>query len=82
MNLETKLSFTKYLSRRLGSPRLKIVVYDINEIWSVDPAYVDKLEKYNGDAKYLLVAADCLSLYLRFEPMKTKYAAEKAQVLK
>ena len=32
--------------------------------------------------KYLLVAVDCLSRYLRVEPLKTKYATETAQVFK
>ena len=27
-------------------PRLKVIAYDINEIWSIDLAYVDKLAKY------------------------------------
>ena len=82
MYLETKPSFNKYRSRRLRFPRLKVVVNDINEIWSVDLAYVDKLAKYNGGVKYLLVAVDCLSRYLRVEPLKTKYATETAQVFK
>ena len=82
--LETKPSFNKYRSRRLRFPRLKVVVNDINEIWSVDLEYVDKLmlAKYNNGVKYLLVAVDCLSRYLRVEPLKTKYATETAQVFK
>ena len=63
-------------------PRLKVIVKDINEIWSLDLAYVDKLAKYNRDVKYLLVAVDCLSRYLRVEPMKTKYATEAADAFK
>ena len=43
---------------------------DINEIYSVDLAYVDKLAKHNRDVKYLLVAVDCLSRYHRVEPTK------------
>ena len=64
------------------SQGFKVVVNDINEIWSVDLAYVDKLAKYNDGVKYLLVAVDCLSRYLRVEPLKTKYATETAQVFK
>ena len=63
-------------------PRLKVIVKDINEIWSLDLAYVDNLAKYNRDVKYLLVAVDCLSRYLRVEPMKTKYATEAANAFK
>ena len=82
MYLETKPSFTKYRSRRLRFPRLKIIVNDLNEIWSVDLAFVDKLAKYNSGVKYLLVAVDCLSRYLRVEPLKTKYATETAEAFK
>ena len=78
MYLETKPSFNKYRSRRLRFPRLKIVVNDINDIWSVDLAYVDKIAKYNFGVKHVLVAVDCLSRYLRVEPLKTKYATETA----
>ena len=80
--LETKPSFTKYRSTRLKFPRLRVIVKDINEIWSLDLAHVDKLAKYNRDVKYFLVAVDCLSRYLRVEPMKTKYATEAAQAFK
>ena len=80
--LETKPSFTKYRPIRLRFPRLKVIVKDINEIWSVDLAYVDKLAKYNRNVKYLLVAVDCLSRYLRVEPLKTKYATETASAFK
>ena len=76
--LETKPSFTKYRPIRLRFPRLKVTVKDINENWSVDLAYVDKLAKYNRNVKYLLVEVDCLSIYLRVEPLKTKYATETA----
>ena len=80
--LETKPSFTKYRSIRLKFPRLKVFVKDINEIWSLDLAHVDKLAKYNSNIKYLLVAVDCLSRYLRVEPLKTKYATEAAEAFK
>ena len=63
-------------------PRLKVNVKDINEIWSLGLEYVDNLAKYNRDGKYLLVAVDCLSRYLRVEPMKTKYATEAADEFK
>ena len=82
MYLETKPSFTKYRSRRLRFPRLKVIVNDLNEIWSVDLAFVDKLAKYNKGVKYLLFAVDCLSRYLRVEPLKTKYATETAEAFK
>ena len=42
-------------------------------------AYVDKLAKYNKDIKYLLVAVDCMSRYLRVQPLKSKYATTTAE---
>ena len=81
-NLDTKPSFTKYHPIRLRFPRLKVKVKDINEIWSVDLAYVDKLAKYNRNVKYLLVALDCLSRYLRVEPLKANYATKTASAFK
>ena len=80
--LETKPSFTKYRSSRLRFPRLKVIVNDLNEVWSVDIAFVDKFAKYNRGVKCLLVAVDCLSRYLKVEPLKTKYATETAEAFK
>ena len=82
MYLETKPSFTKYRAQRLNFPRLKVIVNDLNEIWSLDLAHVDKLAKYNRDVKNLLVAVDCLSRYLRVEPLKTKNATETAKAFR
>ena len=82
MYRETKPSFTKYRSRRLRFLRLKVIVNDLNEIWSVDLASVDKLAKYNSGVKYLLVAVDFLSRYLRVEPLKTICATETAEAFK
>ena len=59
-----------------------MIVNDINEIWSLDLAYVNKLAKYNRGVQYLLVAVNCLSRYLRVEPLKTKYAEETTEAFK
>ena len=48
----------------------------------LDLAYVDKLAKENKDLIYLLVAVDCLSRYLRVEPLKSKYAKTTADAFK
>ena len=80
--LETKPSFAKYRLILLRFPRLKVIVKDINEIWSVDLAYVYKLAKYYRNVKYLLVAVNCLSRYLRVEPLKTNYATETPSAFK
>jgi hypothetical protein len=58
------------------------MAFDINEIWSMDIAYVDKLAKYNKNVKYLLVAVDVLSRYVRVQPLENKYAATTLQGFK
>ncbi len=76
--LYSKPSYTKYRNVRKRFPRLKTIAFRINEIWSLDLAFVDKLAKYNKGVKYLLVAVDVLSRYLRVQPMKDKYAKTAA----
>ena len=80
--VEGKNAHTKHKKYRKRFPTLKVIAYDINEIWSLDLAYVDKLAKENKDVKYLLVAVDCLSRYLRVEPLKSKYATSTADAFK
>ena len=45
-------------------------------------ARVDKLSKQNAGIKYLLIAVDCLSHFLRVEPLKSKYALTTAEAFK
>ena len=80
--LQTQAAATKYRQFRKKYPRLKVIVNDINEIWSVDVAYMDKLSIYNRNYKYLLVAVDCMSRYLRVEPMQNKFAADALKAFK
>ena len=56
--------------------------YRIDKIWSIYVAYVDKIAKYNNGVKYLLVAVDVLSRFLRVEPMKTKSATDATRAFK
>ena len=80
--LERKNAHTKHKKYRKRFPTLKVIAYDMNEIWSLDLACVDKLARENKDVKYLLVAVDCLSRYLRVEPLKSKYATTTADAFK
>ncbi len=45
-------------------------------------AFVDKLANYNDGIKYLLVAVDVLSRYVRVQPMKTKTAPATVEAFK
>ena len=80
--LHTDPAYTKYRTVRRKTPRLKVIVYDIDEIWSIDLAYVDKLADYNKNVKYLMVAVDCMSRFLRVQPLKSKYASSTAEAFK
>ena len=80
--LHTEPAYTKYRTVIRKTPRLKVIVYDIDEIWSLDLAFVDKLAQYNHDVKYLLVENDCMSRYLRVQPLKSKCATTTAVAFK
>lgn len=76
--LATSKTYTKFrmAHRRKNFVRLKTKSLYINEIWSADLAFMEKLAASNNGFRYLLVVVDTLSRYLYVEPMKTKSAAE------
>ena len=59
-----------------------MIVSDRDEIWPIDLAYVDKLADYNEYIKNLTVAVDCMSRYLRVQPLKSKYATSTEEAFK
>ena len=65
-----------------NSGKVFAVANRINEIWSVDVAYMDKVAQHNNGVKYLLVAVDVLSRYLRVQPMKALYAKDAVEAFK
>ena len=69
-----KNDHTKYNGFQKNFARLKVIAYDLDEFWSPDLAQMDKLSKQNSGIKCLLIVVDCLSRYLRVEPLKSKYA--------
>ena len=76
--LQQKDVHTKYRQIQRKFPRLKVIAYKINEIWTIDVAYVDKLAKYNNGVKDLLVAVDVLSRSLRVVTMRSRSAPDAA----
>ena len=80
--LHPEFAYTKYRTVIRKTPQLKVMVYDIDEIWSLDLAFVDKLAQYNHDVKYQLVANDCMSRFLRVQPLKSKSATTTAEAFK
>ena len=49
--LEAKNAHTKHNKYRIKIQTLKVIAYDLNEVWSLDLAYIDKLAKENKDVK-------------------------------
>ena len=80
--LEGQNAHTKHKKYGKKIPTLKVIAYDLNRIWSLDLAHVDKLAKKNKDVKYFLVAVDCRSRYLRVEPLTSKYTTTTADAFK
>ena len=80
--LDTEPAYTKYRTVFRKTPRLKLIAYDIDKIWLIDLAYVNKLADYNKNNKYPVVAVDCMSRYLRVQPLKSKYATSTAEAFK
>ena len=70
-----KKAYTQYHLAVRKFPRLRVVAKYINEIWCLDLAYVDKLSDENNSTKYLLLAIDVLSRFVRVQPLKDKTAA-------
>ena len=77
--LSTSSTYTKLKQTRRNFPRLKVLSYRLNEIWSIDLADMQSVESFNNGVRYLLVAVETLSRYLRVEPMKDKYATTTKQ---
>ena len=70
--LQTKTSYTKFGPPIRRFRRLQAFSKNINEIWCMDLAFVDKLASQNKGIKYLLVAVDVFSRFVRAQTMKTK----------
>ena len=78
---ENKNAHTKYQQARQKFSRLKTIAYDINQIWSIDVAFVDKLARYNNGVKFLFVAVAVISCYLRVSLTRTKSSKETAKTI-
>lgn len=80
--LASSETYTKFKLTRKKFPRLKVISYRLNEIWSIDLADMQRLASSNGGVRYLLVAVDALSRYLWVEGIKVKTAQACTDALK
>ena len=77
--LSTSATYTKFRQARRNFKRLTVLTYRLNEIWSLDLADKQSIASSNGGIRYLLVAVDTLSRYLRVEAMRNKNAITTKQ---
>ena len=77
--LSTSATYTKFRQGRRNFKLLKVLTYRLNEIWSLDLADMQSIASRNGGIRYLLVADDTLSRYLRVEAMQNKNAITTKQ---
>ena len=62
--LNSSETYTKFKLTRKRFPRLKVVSYRLNEVWSIDLADMQQLATQNSGVRYLFVAVDTLSRFL------------------
>ena len=79
---QTKTSYTKFGPPIRCFQRLQAFSNYIKEIWCIDLAFVVKLDSRNKKFKYLLVAVDIFSRFVRDQTMKIKYAKNTLQAFK
>ncbi len=72
--LHSNSTYTKFKTPIRKFKRLIAISPAIDEIWSMDLAFVDKLARHNNNVNYLLVSVDVLSRVLRVEPLVNKEA--------
>ena len=80
--LNSSGTYPKFKLTRKHFPRLKVISYRRNEIWSIDSADMHLLANSNTGIRYLFVAVDVLSRYLWVEPIKVKTAHAYREALK
>ena len=68
--------------QRVHFPRRRVVSFDINWLWELDIAYMDKFAAENDGFKYLLFKIDVLSKLLAIEPLRAKTARVTLAALK
>ena len=80
--LQTRTSYTKFDPPIKCFQRLQAFSKYINEILCMDLACVDNFASQNNGVKYLLVAVDIFSRFVRAQTIKTKYAKDTLQAFR
>ena len=80
--LKTKESYTLHKDINRKIKRNKVIVSDINQQWDMDIGDLSKFAAKNKQFKYILLAVDVLSKFLRTAALKTKGAKEVSLAFK
>ena len=75
--LEKDLGYTLHKPRRRKFPTLPVVVFGIDEQWTVDLIEVIDISKQNKGYKYLLTVVDVFPKYAWVEPIKKQNRASR-----
>ena len=72
--LHSKYSYKIFTLAARKFKRMRAFARFRNEIWCMDPAYVDKLAKENDGVKYLLVRQDLIDRTVNAKGVKKRFA--------
>ena len=70
----SKPTYTNFKNRQRNIPRPQVKARFINDIWCMDLAQVGKLSSWNSNTKFLMVAVDVFSRFVRVQPMRNMNA--------
>lgn len=79
--LDKQKNYTEFKDVKRKFKRFKLFVSEKDMTWFVDTMNMGYLEQYNKPYKYILVAVDALSRFLRAVPLKTLKAVEMKSAL-
>ena len=80
--LNSSETYTKFKLTRKRFPRLKVISYRLNEVWSIDLADMQQLSRESSGVRYLFVAVDTLSRFLWVVGVKFKTPKACSEALK
>ena len=80
--LNSSETYTKFKLTRNCFPRLEVISYRLNEVWSIDLADMQQLSRENLGFRYLFVAVDTLSRFLWVVGVKSKASKACSEALK
>ena len=80
--LNSSEAYTKFKLTRKRFPRIKVISFRLNEVWSIDLADMQKLPEKNLAVRYLFVAVDTLSHFLWVVGVKSKTSKACSEALK